>query len=96
MDEYKVGVLPSFSDSVEVGNASVMRPSDSKVVFVLGMNDGVFPASPSSSGLFSDAEKEFLKSVGIESETLPDEFLKNEFLLFYNLFLLLYFLIESR
>ncbi len=85
MDEYKVGVLPSFSDSVEVGNASVMRPSNSKVVFVLGMNDGVFPASPSSSGLFSDAEKEFLKSVGIESETLPDEFLKNEFLLFYNL-----------
>jgi len=85
MDEYKVGSIPSYSDSVEIGNASIIRPSSCKVMFVLGMNDGVFPASPEASGLFSDREKEFLKSVGINSEVLPDEFLKNEFLLFYNL-----------
>ncbi len=85
MDEYKVGTLPSFSDSVEIGNASIMRPHDCKVIFVLGMNDGIFPALPPSQGLFSEAEKEFLKAVGIESETLSDDFLKNEFLLFYNL-----------
>ncbi len=85
MDEYKIGTLPSFSDVIEIGNASIMRPTDCKVMFVLGMNDSVFPASPSSAGLFSNAEKEFLKSVGIESESLPEEFMKNEFLLFYNL-----------
>ena len=85
MDEYEIGILPTSSDSVEIGNASIMRPSDCKVMICMGMNDGVFPASPDSSGLFSNSEKEFLRSVGIESETLPDEFMKNEFLLFYNL-----------
>ena len=85
MDEYEIGVLPTSSDSVEIGNSSIMRPSDCKVMICMGMNDGVFPASPDSSGLFSNSEKEFLRSVGIESETLPDEFMKNEFLLFYNL-----------
>ncbi len=85
MDEYKVGALPSYSDSIEVGNASIMRPSDCKVMIISGMNDGVFPASHESSGLFSNMEKEFLRSVGVESETLPEEFIKNEFLLFYNL-----------
>ncbi len=85
MDEYKVGSIPAYSDSVEIGNASIMRPSSCKVMFVLGMNDGTFPASPESSGLFSDREKEFLKSAGINSEVLPDEFIKNEFLIFYNL-----------
>lgn len=85
MDEYKVGSLPSYSDSVEIGNAAIMRPSDCKVMIISGMNDGAFPASPEASGLFSNQEKEFLRSVGIESEALPDEFMKNEFLLFYNL-----------
>jgi ATP-dependent helicase/nuclease subunit B len=85
MDEYKLGSLPTYSDSIEVGNASIMRPSECKVMIVTGMNDGVFPASPAASGLFSNSEKEFLNSVGIESETLPEAFMKNEFLLFYNL-----------
>lgn len=85
MDEYKLGALPSYADSIEVGNASIMRPSHCKVMIVSGMNDGVFPSSPEATGLFSNAEKEFLRSVGIESETLPDEFMKNENLLFYNL-----------
>ncbi len=85
MDEYKLGAIPAYSDSIEVGNASIMRPSHCKVMIVSGMNDGVFPASPESNGLFSNQEKEFLRSVGIESEILPDEFIKNEFLLFYNL-----------
>ncbi len=85
MDEYKIGAIPSYSDSIEIGNASIMRPSQCKVMIISGMNDGVFPASPEASGLFSNSEKEFLCSVGIESEILPDSFMKNEFLLFYNL-----------
>ncbi len=85
MDEYKLGALPPYFDNVEIGNASIMRPSKCKALIVLGANDGVFPATPDSSGLFSDFEKEFLKTVGINSEVLPDEHMKGEFLYFYNL-----------
>ncbi len=85
MDEYKLGAIPSYYDIVELGNASIMRPSSCKVIIIAGVNDGVFPANPQNADIFSNSEKEFLKTVGIESETLPDDYLKNEFLLFYNL-----------
>ncbi len=85
MDEYKLGAIPSYYDIVELGNASIMRPSSCKIIIVAGVNDGVFPSKPQNADIFSNSEKEFLKTVGIESETLPNDHLKNEFLFFYNL-----------
>ena len=52
-----LGSVPQGIDEVSVGAAERMRPAQPKVVFLLGCNEGVFPASPGEGGLLSDAER---------------------------------------
>lgn len=62
----EIGVLPPTLDCVSAGTADRMRPSDIKAVFVIGLCDGVFPASPANNSLFTDEEKKRLLEKGIE------------------------------
>ena len=60
-----VGVIPQMLDQVIVGGADRVRPHQLKVVFVAGVNEGVFPANVSTKGLFSDRERENLNNSGL-------------------------------
>ncbi len=53
-----LGQLPQGLDAVTVGAADRIRYHRPKVVFVLGANDGVFPAYPQENLLFGDNERE--------------------------------------
>ncbi len=64
-DETDIGKIPAAIDSVVCGDASLLR-ADSKHIYIIGANDGIFPAAPSTAGFFSDREGEILASVGIE------------------------------
>ncbi|MBR2041678.1 MAG: PD-(D/E)XK nuclease family protein [Oscillospiraceae bacterium] len=64
--EAKIGVLPHTLDCVSAGTADRMRPSDIKAVFVLGLCDGIFPAPPSNSSLFTESERKILAEEGFE------------------------------
>lgn len=63
-DSVDIGRIPASVDAVTVGDASLLR-ANPKHIYVIGANEGVFPASLNSSGLFSDTEREKLTDLGI-------------------------------
>lgn len=65
-----VGVSPQTLDEVTFGAADRIRPYRPKYVFLMGANQGVFPRNASSIGIFSNKEREILKSNDID---IPDK-----------------------
>ncbi len=63
--EQTVGVIPPALDQVLVGAVDRTRNPDLKLVIVLGMNEGVFPQSPSASGLLTDSDRESLTGLNV-------------------------------
>lgn len=61
----RLGLIPPGIDQVFVSSLERSRLPEVKAAFVLGINDGVLPARPSDSGLFSDAERVHLERVGV-------------------------------
>lgn len=62
----KVGIIPSALDQVLVGDIERVKSHEVDYVFILGVNDGVFPKVPEEEGILSDADRESLKNHGIE------------------------------
>ncbi len=52
-----IGVIPNGMDEVVIGGADRIRASAPKVVFLMGVNTGVFPGESSSGVLFNDMER---------------------------------------
>ncbi|MBQ2676753.1 MAG: PD-(D/E)XK nuclease family protein [Clostridia bacterium] len=68
-----IGSLPQGLDEVTVGSAERMRPASPKVTFVVGANEGVFPASLENTGIFTDSEIEDLRKNGIELPNFSED-----------------------
>ncbi len=66
ISEAKIGVLPHTLDCVSAGTADRIRPSDIKVVFILGLCDGIFPAVPKNNSLFTDEERKIMADGGLD------------------------------
>ncbi|MDD4189040.1 MAG: helicase-exonuclease AddAB subunit AddB, partial [Eubacteriales bacterium] len=64
--EYKIGLIPASLDQVIVGSAERTRSHELKAMFVLGVNDGIFPASSVEEGVLTDADRTVLNNNGIE------------------------------
>jgi ATP-dependent helicase/nuclease subunit B len=60
-----IGVIPPALDQVVVGTIDRSRNPELKLAIVLGMNEGVFPSTPKSSRLLSEAEREALSRENI-------------------------------
>jgi len=64
------GSIPQGLDAVQIGSAERMRFTAPRVVWVLGANEGVFPAYPATGGLITDRERQALSEIGVTlSET---------------------------
>ena len=59
-----VGVIPPALDQVLVGAIDRSRNPDLKLALVLGMNEGVFPATPDAPALLTDADRDALDRRG--------------------------------
>lgn len=78
-----LGKLPDGFDEVLICSADRMLTNNSSVVFVMGLNSGIFPASAGERGIFSRKEKDKFKSIGIEiGEELEQTVAKERFLLY--------------
>ncbi|MBR1970883.1 MAG: PD-(D/E)XK nuclease family protein [Clostridia bacterium] len=62
----EIGTIPSSADCVSLGSIDRIKGHGAKCVFLVGVNNGVFPAAPTSDGLFSESDKEELSKFGIE------------------------------
>lgn len=60
-----LGSIPQGVDAVTVGAADRMRFAAPHAVFVLGANEGVFPAYPATDGLLTDEERVVWEEVGL-------------------------------
>lgn len=64
--EYKIGMIPASLDQVLVGSVERSRSHELKALYVLGVNDGVFPSADLEEGILSDSDREALNNAGIE------------------------------
>ena len=60
-----LGKIPGKIDQVIMGDSDRSRSRKSKVVFIIGLNDGIFPSINTNEGFIDDKEREFLKDEGI-------------------------------
>lgn len=67
--QQQIGFIPLTVDRILVGNTERTRFENIKVLFVLGVNEGVFPVSSKPDGVLSDSDKEAMKNHGVEFST---------------------------
>ena len=81
LGEYELGLIPAALDQVLVGSVERSKSQSVKFLFVLGVNDGIFPSSSAEEGVLTDRERASLDRVGLElagdsrSRALDEQFL---------------------
>lgn len=67
-----LGTLPTVKDAVTVQNADTFRPSGNATVFLLGTNEGEFPARVNLNGAFPESERTALLALGLSVGKPPE------------------------
>ena len=62
----ELGKIPATQDQVIVGDTDRSRSRKTKTVFIIGLNDGVFPSINKNQGFLDDEDRENLKTENIE------------------------------
>lgn len=60
------GEIPEVIDQVTIGDIERSRSHKINTLFILGINDGVFPSQSSDEGFLNDEDRDTLKKNGIE------------------------------
>ena len=60
-----IGIIPKIYDSVSYGDINRSVIKNAKALFLMGVNEGVFPNVPVTTGILSNDEREYLISRGI-------------------------------
>lgn len=84
--EAKVGLIPPGRDQVVVGDIERTRLQDIKVLFFLGVNEGIVPLNASAGGILSDGDREFFLESKIElAPTIRQTIYTAEYYLYLNM-----------
>ena len=79
----QIPLAPQMLDAVTVQNAAAARYDDEKIVFVLGVNEGLFPASIRQSGFFTESERAWLEIRGVSLSRSVRDLCADERLIVY-------------
>lgn len=85
LDEIRLGVIPPSLDQVVIGDIERTRLNHVKVLFVVGVNDGIIPQIVKGGGIFSEADRRVLSQ---NLELAPDSRMRvftEQFYLYQNL-----------
>ena len=80
-DEYELGLVPPSIDQVLVSSVDRMKNPDTKYLYLIGTNDGIFPLIAKDNGLLSDNDRDSLGKTGVEvdidskTRTFEEQFL---------------------
>lgn len=74
----ELGSIPQGLDAVQVGAADRVRFAAPRTVFLLGANEGVFPAAAGAAGILSDAERRRLIDLGLPLADAADRQIAEE------------------
>ncbi|MCL2341928.1 MAG: PD-(D/E)XK nuclease family protein, partial [Firmicutes bacterium] len=61
-----LGKIPEVIDQIVIGDVDRSRTNKTKVLFITGLNDGVFPSSVPAEGFLNDKDRNMLRENGIE------------------------------
>ncbi len=78
-----IGTIPASMDEVILGSASRLRTGSVPHVYLLGVNEGIFPKLAEENCIFSDSEKNILKTIDLEMSPGSDEQTSDELYWFY-------------
>lgn len=80
--EIQVGVIPATVDRVVIGDITRTRLDQIKVLFFVGVNEGIVPSKKDGRSLLTDTERELLKKGNMElaPTTKEDSFLQRYYL----------------
>jgi len=79
----EIGVIPVALDQVNIGDIARIKGRDVKVLYIVGVNDGVLPAVKKDEGILSDRDRERLSELGIElSSTTRKKIFEEQFLVY--------------
>ena len=73
LEEADVGLIPPGYDRVTLGDMERTRLSEIKILFFIGMNDGIIPKGSPSGGMISELEREYFEEAGIALSPSPKE-----------------------
>lgn len=85
-EEIKVGVIPPSIDSVVVGDIERTRLNHIKILFFIGVNEGVVPKNVSGGGILTEYDRRILESLGVElAPTQRESSFIDKFYLYLNM-----------
>lgn len=61
-----LGKIPGTQDQVILGDVDRSRSHRARAVFIIGINDGIFPSVNKNEGFFNDEDREYLMENGME------------------------------
>ena len=61
-----LGKIPASQDQVVIGDVDRSKSHKVKAIFIIGLNDGIFPSVNKNEGFFNDNDREYFKEQGIE------------------------------
>lgn len=79
----EIGTIPTSADQITVGSAKELRTTSHKVAILIGLCEGVFPATVSDRGILSFSEKSTLEELGIEFSERSDNAAADELMYLY-------------
>lgn len=82
--KHKMGLIPPALDGVTISSVERIKSHDITALYIIGVNDGVFPKANREEGIFTDPDRVILKEKGIEmaNDTKTEAF--NEQYLIYS------------
>ncbi len=84
IDTHDVAILPTSLDEVVAGSPETLPMISPRCVFVLGLNEGIFPKNIDDNRLLTDRDREQLAPFGM-GETTDDKILHELFYLYHSL-----------
>lgn len=71
--EEKIGIIPPGTDQVLIGDMERSRLADVKVLFFVGLNEGLVPKQDAGGGMLTESDREVLRGSGIKLKPTPRE-----------------------
>ncbi|MBA3927868.1 helicase-exonuclease AddAB subunit AddB [Listeria rustica] len=88
LDALDFALLPPSLDQLIITDMDSSRLLNMKIIFAVGINDGVLPMKKTESGILSDEDREYLNQSGIAVRPSGKSMLSSEDFLAYRLFTL--------
>ncbi|MFL0197537.1 helicase-exonuclease AddAB subunit AddB [Clostridium sp. WILCCON 0269] len=84
--QYEIGVIPPSLDQVLVSNITRIKSHNISALYIAGVNDGTFPVTISSDGIFTDKDRDELKERGLEmAPSIRSKAFEEQFLIYTTL-----------